>query len=227
MLFRSPKDALGNFVGPGNSGLIRTDAVNGRFTGVLRDLLDGSYSQTLEVAAGTDLRDVDIGISVGETIKPTSLDAALGGTASKLSISYYLGKTFPHGNFNRDYDGDLSLGVGLELAWKPQLSAVMELQHSRFDADRGGLSDTDWTSLTGGVKYHLSAAATRPYLGAGAGIYSPKSGSTEPGVYLGVGVTHAVTSRWSASLGAQHHLVSTSGGDTEYSLLRAGLNYRW
>jgi Mg-chelatase subunit ChlD len=223
----TPMDALGNFVGPGHSGLIRTEATNARFSGELRDLLDGSYSRTLEVAVGTATGDVDISISVGETIKPTSLDGALGGTASKLSISYYLGKTFPHGNFNRDYDGDLSLGIGLELAWKPQLSAVVELQSNRFDADRGSLSDTDWTSLTGGIKYFVSTGATQPYLGAGAGFYSPKSGSTEPGIYVGAGITHAFNSRWSASLGAQHHRLSTSGGDTEYSLLRAGLNYRW
>ena len=164
---------------------------------------------------------------MGETIKSIPLHDTNGGTASKLSISYNLGKTFPHGSFDRDYDGDLSLGIGLEYAWKPQLSAVVELQHSRFDADRGGLSDTDWTSLTGGIKYFVSTGATQPYLGAGAGFYSPKSGSTEPGIYVGVGITHAFSSRWSASLGAQHHRVSTSGGDTEYSLLRAGLNYRW
>ena len=111
-------------------------------------------------------------------------------------------------------------------ALNARLSVIGELQYNRFEAAQGGLSDTYWVSLSGGLKYTLSPGTWQPFVAGSIGIYDPRSGSTEPGVHLDVGVRREINPRWSLEIGAGYHNIFTSGSDVEFSVIRAGLIFR-
>jgi len=218
-----PKDTQGNFVGPGHTGVIHFAAKRAKFVGELQDNLDGSYAQTLQVPLDTDEKDVHITVDVQQNSTSFNLADKLG---KDFGYSLHLGRTSPTGNFGQLYDADINLGLDIEVPLQERLSAVAALQYSNFKASKSGLSDTYWWSLSGSVKYQFSAQPLQPYISGGAGLYRPESGSTEPGVLLGLGVDYELNPQWSAEVGADYHNIFTSGDDTEFWVIRAGLIYR-
>jgi len=219
----TPKDTQGNFVGPGHTGVIRFEARGAKFVGKLQDNLDGSYAQTLHVPLNVDDEDVQLTVTVQQSSSRFSLADKLG---KDFGYSLHIGRTNPTGNFGKLYDADINLGLDIEVPLQDRLSAVAALQYSNFKASQSGLSDTYWWSLSGSVKYQFSAQPLQPYIMGGAGLYSPESGSTEPGVLLGLGVDYQLNPQWSVELGADYHNVFTSGDNTEFWAIRAGLIFR-
>ena len=73
----TPRDAAGNFVGPGHAGIIRMASKHGKFMGPVRDLLNGSYSQMLRIPKSTREKDVIIRVKVGEARKLINLARAI------------------------------------------------------------------------------------------------------------------------------------------------------
>ena len=215
----TPRDALGNYLGPGHGGRIGFSASGGTFVGTLQDNLDGSYSQILDVPPGTAIGDVQVNVRVDDVNKEVNL-------VNQYAFSFHLGQTSPSGSFGKLYDSDIHLGLDLERALDSRLSAIGELQYNRFEAAQSGLSDTYWVSLTGGLKYTLSPGAWQPYVAGSIGVYSPRSGSSEPGLHIGLGVSRKINPRWSVEIGAGYHNIFTSGSDVEFSVFRAGLVFR-
>jgi hypothetical protein len=65
----TPKDALGNYLGPRYSTMIKLATSHGKFINVLQDNLDGTYSQTLLLPTTVNIKDVVIKVDVkGETL---------------------------------------------------------------------------------------------------------------------------------------------------------------
>lgn len=221
----TPRDSLGNYLGPGRSGLIQLVSTGGSFTGNLRDNLDGSYSQTLNVPPTTAEEDVQVTVKVDEASKNFNLSDEL----KTFALSFHAGSAIPNSNFSNLYDPGINLGLDVEYSLSARLSAIGELQHSQFKSAQSGLSDTYWLSLTGGLKYEFvqNPGAWKPYVAGGIGIYDPKSGSAEPGMHIGVGLDRAINSRWSVEIGADYHNIFVSGDDVEFSVIRAGLIYQF
>ncbi len=60
----TPKDALGNFLGPGYAAAIRLTSTEGNFVGTMQDNLDGTYSQPLVWPAQVDLKPADLSVDL-------------------------------------------------------------------------------------------------------------------------------------------------------------------
>lgn len=75
----TPKDLIGNFVGPGFVGNIDLRTNVGQFEGALRDNLDGSYTQTLLLDLDEDENNVDIVFNVAGAQKAVNLGEVLRG----------------------------------------------------------------------------------------------------------------------------------------------------
>lgn len=60
----TPKDALGNYLGPNHSSVIKMKASKGAFVDRLKDNRDGTYSQVIELPRTQDVKDADISINV-------------------------------------------------------------------------------------------------------------------------------------------------------------------
>ncbi len=82
----TPKDQLGNFVGPGFGGKIALEPSLGRFIGKLVDNIDGSYNQTLLLDAGDDEDDTNILLDVLGVKKGVNLGQVLGGGGPEPQI---------------------------------------------------------------------------------------------------------------------------------------------
>jgi hypothetical protein len=60
----TPKDGLGNYLGPGYAGAIRLGSFQGHFVGTIQDNLDGTYSQTLVWPANVKLKKGDLSVDL-------------------------------------------------------------------------------------------------------------------------------------------------------------------
>ena len=173
----------------------------------------------MNVPPGTAPSDVRVNVRVDDASKEFNL-------VSPYAYSFHLGQTSPGGSFGNLYDSDIHVGLDVERPLGARLSVTGELQYNRFEAAQGGLSDTYWVSLNGGLKYTFSPGSWRPFAAGSVGVYSPRSGSSEFGLHLGVGVKRDINPRWSVEIGAGYHNIFASGSDVEFSVIRAGLIFR-
>ncbi len=212
-LMVTPRDALGNYLGPRHGRSITLAPSRGRLVSELRDDLSGSYVQVLELPRGVDPVEVDVGVHVDEVSSSFNLGEE---TGQRFAASLHLGTAVPSGTFNGSYDADWSAALDLEARLTTDLSLVGVLGYSRFAAAVSGVGDTDWWNLSGMLKYEIGSATPRPFAEVGAGLYAPKSGSVEPGASAGIGVRFDPTPGRALELAADYHRIFTSSGDVEY-----------
>jgi Mg-chelatase subunit ChlD len=67
-----PKDAMGNYLGPGYADSIRLTSTKGNFDGKVQDNLDGSYQQNLTSHASIEIRKADIQVELRHQIRPVA-----------------------------------------------------------------------------------------------------------------------------------------------------------
>ncbi|MDR4497542.1 MAG: VWA domain-containing protein [Candidatus Scalindua sp.] len=73
MIVITPKDALGNYLGPRYSKMIKLATSHGKFIDVLQNNLDGTYSQVLQLPTTVNIKEVVLKVDIkGETL-PVSL----------------------------------------------------------------------------------------------------------------------------------------------------------
>jgi Mg-chelatase subunit ChlD len=220
----TPKDALGNYLGPRYSGMIKLTASRGDFINALQDNLDGTYSRTLQLPTTVDIRDVEISVDVkGETLSFN--------LAEKLEkpyrVSFHVGRTIPIGNFKDSYDSGYISGVNVDYQLTPQLSVVGLLMYNSFKAGAPLVSDTHWWNISANLKYRFTTNHLKPYVNAGLGIYIPESGSTRPGLNVGFGADYPLKPDWTLELAADYHHIFTSGNDIDFLVPHVGLLYRF
>ncbi|MGD8665019.1 MAG: VWA domain-containing protein [Desulfobacterales bacterium] len=69
----TPKDALGNFLGPGHAGSMKLEASEGRWMGSLQDRLDGTYTHILSVPHDVEPQALNLNLSIRNTAIPFRL----------------------------------------------------------------------------------------------------------------------------------------------------------
>lgn len=155
----------------------------------------------------------------------------LGGVSSNIiarpprpwGVSLHLGLAYPASSpFENFFDEDVSFTLDLERRLKPRLYLVGLLGYHRFDASDPAFDDTYLWNVSLNLKYQLLSGTVRPYLAGGPGLYIPESGSSEPGVNVGLGLDFVLDPHWTFELGADHHVIFTSGGDTEFTVPHIG-----
>ena len=144
---------------------------------------------------------------------------------SVRSLSLHLGVAEPRGTFANSYDSDLSLALDYSHHFTRQLSGVATLSYHRFDAGSSAVSDTYWWSISANAKYELTPNSLRPFVTSGVGLYKPESGSTDPGLNVGVGVDLDISPDWVLEAGIDYHHIFTSSSDTDFAVARIGLLY--
>jgi hypothetical protein len=70
----TPKDAMGNFLGPRHAGKIAVKLSQGDLAGKAMDNLDGSYTQWVDMPADADLKKVNLDIKVGKATLTRKMD---------------------------------------------------------------------------------------------------------------------------------------------------------
>ena len=223
----TPRDALGNYLGPRYSGMIKLTTSQGRFTKRLTDNLDGTYSQILELPKAVNLRDVKIKVYV----KGKSLSFNLAEKLRKraYSVSFHFGKTVPQGAYNNNFDSDYSIGFDFDYHLTSQLSVVGLVGYNRFEAGVTFLDTVHWHwwNLSANLKYEFTTNPKRLYVNGGGGIYIPEAGSKRFGFNLGFGVDYSLKPDWILELGLDYHHIFTSGSDLYFLVPHAGLIYRF
>lgn len=209
----TPKDALGNYLGPRYSGMVKLTASRGRFINVLRDNIDGTYSQILQLPTTVDVNDVDITVDAKGATLFFNLTERL---KTPYSASFHLGGTIPIGNFNNNYDPDYSIGLNFDYHFTPQLSAVGLIGYNHFISGAPSVSNTYWWNISANFKYEFITEPLRPYVNGGPGIYIPETGSTRIGFNIGLGLGYLLTSDWTIEFGADYHNIFTSGDDVRF-----------
>ena len=96
-----------------------------------------------------------------------------------------------------------------------------------FDAGSSSVSDTYWWKISANLKYEIMKTRLRPYILGGAGFYFPKSGSTEPGYNIGLGLDYSLSPDWTVEVGVDLNHIFTSGSDTKFVVPHVGVIYRF
>lgn len=141
----------------------------------------------------------------------------------KRSISVHAGTAIPVGDFDTLYKPGVMLGLDVDYHLSRQVSLVGLLGYNEFKADTAVVSDTYWLNASLNGKFEFTTNPIRPYLNGGLGIYIPESGSSEPGLNLGIGVLRNLTPQYILSLGADYHHIFTSGEDIEFYTAHLGV----
>lgn len=221
----TPKDALGNYLGPRYSGFIKMKANVGEFGSSLKDNLDGTYVRIFQVSKAVNLSDVNVIVEVkGETLSFNLGDILL---KKKYSLSFHAGKTFPTGNFGSDYNSSYMFGLNVDYHFTSQFSLVGLLGYNHFKASSTLWDDTHWWNLSTNLKYELTTHPLRPYVNVGPGLYKPKGGSIKPGLNVGLGMDYSLNPYWILELGGDYHHVFTRGSSTRFFVTHVGLIYRF
>lgn len=220
----TPKDHLDNYLGPRYGGAIQLTASQGRLVQPVKDNLDGTYSQVLQLSPAVDLEDVDITVDIKGTAISFNLAQKL---QKRYSLSLHAGITLPAGNFNTLYNGSYMLGLNLDYHFSPQLSLLGLLGYNHFKAGSPLVADTHWWNLSANLKYECTTCPLRPYVRGGAGLYIPRTGRARPGVNLGLGLDYSLNADWTIQWGTDYHHIFTGGTGTGFWVSQAGLIFRF
>ena len=202
----TPKDAFGNYLGPRYGGLIKLQANTGKFIAELKDNLDGTYSQILQIPQAADPKKVNVTVEVKGVTSSFNLGNISGGN---YGLSVHAGWTYPRGVFDTLYDSSTMVGVDAEYELRPLLYAVLLLGNNRFKAGPAVADDTTWWNVSANLKREFLHTRFRLYVNGGFGLYIPNAGDSRLGFNLGGGIRQQLRPNIDGELGVDyHHLFS-------------------
>lgn len=152
---------------------------------------------------------------------------AIQSCATPYSIGVHLGVATPSGNFNTNYDPDYSVGVKFDYHFTPQYSMLGLVGYHHFRSASPVVSDFHWWNTSFNLKYEFNVSQVTSFVNGGLGIYFPKSGSTQSGINIGLGVDYVLTPNWTLEFGGDYHQIFTIGPDTKFAVPYLGLIYRY
>lgn len=202
-----PRDAFGNYLGPGYPVAVRGPAGSAIEAVPLTDELDGVYVGTIMLPKPSDQPGVRLEITVAGRYFATVAQPPLG----RWSLSLHTGVASPRGRFAATHDTGRALTLDLGYRLKPRLSLVALLGHHDFPSAGPNQPDTYWTHLSANLRHGLIFGSglgnPRFFLGGGVGYYSPKHGDDEWGGNLGLGVEYELTPQVTLSAGVDYHTI--------------------
>ncbi len=148
---------------------------------------------------------------------------------------YSWGYPYYGGWYGYKFQNKLGFSFGAKFKYrinpKFSLGGILEYQGGSVDIEHAGgfyggdYSDSyHWTNLLTSVIYHLNPQQKNSYyLAGGLGLYM--DGDTEIGIHMGGGVEHFFQPDLSLDGGARFHIIFTSGDNTTYLNIYAGVNY--
>lgn len=215
----SPRDHLGNYLGPRHEGSVAITASRDIFVdGGVEDYLDGSYGRLFELKEGDNPQDIVLTIDASGATQSLVLAEKL---PSSWAFSFHLGRSLPRGILSHDFDDGPALGLDLERPITNRLSAVGLLEVHGLRSTAPGVRDAWWWNLSANLKYRGRGQSVPWYLAVGPGVYVSRNDSTRLGANLEIGLEYRLRGRWWLALGVGGHRVFSSGPDEE--LLDAGL----
>lgn len=221
----TPFDRFKNYLGPGYSRYVEITSSDGTFVKPVEDQLDGSYSRDLTIYDFS--KDPNIRINVqGVDLYDDPLSCILK-PFKRYSISAHVGKTFPIGNFNNNYNPGFSLSIDADCHITPQFSFVGLLGYHHFQGGQSAISDTHWINVSGNLKYEFSISPLRPFINGGLGLYIPKNGSLKLGFNIGLGLDYSLTPAWTIELGGNYHHIFTGNSGIKFLVPYIGLIFRF
>ncbi len=215
----SPRDRLGNHLGPRHEQSIVIAASREIFVNGVEDHLDGSYGRVFELG---DDNPGEIELTI-DALGATQSFVLADKLPSSWAFSFHFGRTLPQGNLSGDFNDGLALGLDLERPITARLSAVGLLEYHGLQSTAAGVRDTWWWNLSANLKARGRRPSFPWYLAAGPGAYVPRSGSTRLGANLEAGLEIGLRGRWRLAFGAGYHRIFAGGADAE--LLDAGLRF--
>lgn len=212
----TPKDTLGNYLGPGFSGAIRLDTTRGSFSAPLKDNLDGSYSRILFLDTAVSLEDVDLAIDVRGSKKTIRLADKL---KKGFNLCLYLGADFQANNATPGFSAGLGFGYDLT----PRLAVECLAGYNRFPPGYPLAGNTCWWNITPSLRYELDMGAFLLYAQSGPGFYIPQSGSPVWGIEGGGGIIFPINNSISIDARYNSHYLFTGANHTAFSAVWFGI----
>ncbi len=217
----TPKDPYGNFLGPGHLGLVTVVADGGTPMGVLRDNLNGSYTQTIVVPPGTDPQDVPVTATVREAQKTKSLAELLDG--ANFAVSLHAGLVHPYGALNTIADVGPTVTLDFLYRFTAHWGVDLRLGFSNFDGSAGH-SDTNLYTVGTNLKYTLNPTSpVRIFLNGGGGLYVFDPGDVEAGVNIGLGLNIPINRRFSFEATYNYHNALTASETLHFDQFQLGV----
>lgn len=208
LVFR-PVDGRGNYLGPGNRDRIQVSVGGSPVgTGTILSRLDGTYEVPFTIPAGSDPQ-IELSVSRGG-VHPQQLSDIL--VTRRFWALLAGGAAFPTGSFNMAFDPGLNVLGGVGVWATPSLLLGGFFGYNGFKASASGGSDTYWLNISVNARAYRGHSTLRPFVGLGPGLYVPKSGSTEMGGNVGVGLQIGA-GRISFEAGGDFHTVFGSSSD--------------
>lgn len=225
----TPKDAYGNYVGPGYGKLFNVQVAGGMPVPPVTDpSVRGVYVVRIDgVAPGSD-PNVKIGYR-GVTLRdsPLSQVETAGGSnivGGKLAAWGGVGIAVPHGSFSNTHERGAAAALGVEYALNNMLSIEAMLGGNRLDG-KGANVDVDVTQLGINGKVYFTAAPLRVFATAGMGAYAFDPGSTRFGGSVGAGLQYQFTPNWGIEGRYTLHGVANNSPQMTFSTLLLALRY--
>lgn len=143
-------------------------------------------------------------------------------SAPKIALIAGLGASLPNGSFGNNYDGGLSVSIGLEYIFSSSWSLEATLSGHRFRG-QGAARDVDITQFGLNAKAYLSAAPLRWFTTAGVASYRFDPGQSRTGVNAGLGLQYEITPQWSLEGRYSLHSVSGNASNSLFATATVGL----
>jgi hypothetical protein len=222
-----PRDRFGNYMRPGYAGAFKLSASHGEFIDAVRDNLDGSYTQILELPAAVDEKEVRIDIAAkGVPLSVALSDKLVKDKGARFGVSVHGGLTIPLGNFNKYYDPSVYAALDLEFRITRCISVLGLVGFNNFT--RQSSSKTDhWVNASIGPKYTRAIGPISAGIFAGGGIYFPEHGSNKFGFHAGLSFGYPIARHWTVELGQTYHHVFYDWDDMDFTVTHAGAIFRF
>lgn len=225
----TPRDHLGNFLGPDLRRNIDIRSSSGIVHKALSDELNGRYEITFRLPSPLSNPNITLVLFGKDLItrRLSDLNTFGPGGFKRWALSLHFGSTFPHGLFSTVLDPGPSFGADLEYRFNSLFSVEAYLGHDRFKDKFFG--DSFYiTHISGQPKFTFGAGTVRPSVHFGLGAYFPEGGGSNFGGNVGGSVQFWLTPNFAIEPSYNYRIINTGGGsNVKYSTLQGGIRWRF
>ena len=144
----------------------------------------------------------------------------------RFAFSLHGGLSLPHGSFKSAYKNGFGITANLEHRLSNTFSLAALLGYHRFDSVATS-AHLDVYHASASLETFLTSGATAVFIEAGGGAYRFNPGSTKPGAHAGVGVEFELSPPVVLGASYRAHTVFTTGSNTTFSSVQAGVRFRF